>query len=418
MGGGRMNLPLLDPRVVVRAGLCCGCGVCAAAVPGATMRDEPASGRRPLFPTGATAGALREAAAACPGAGLERGPAVEGVIEELWPDWGPVLELWEGHACDPEVRRRGSSGGVLTALSLYSIERGGMHGVLHTVAREDVPYLNRTVLSRGREEVLRACGSRYAPASPCDGLGLVEAAPRPCLFVGKPCDAAAAVRLAEQRASLGTKLGAVLSFFCAGTPGTRGTEELLRRLGLKPAAVRRVRYRGEGWPGAFTAEGPDGGDVGPRTMSYEESWGTLTRYKQWRCKLCPDHSGEQADIAVGDAWRLRREGDPGQSLVLVRTERGRALLRAAAEAGYLRLMAVGTAALEESQPELRRARAAVFGRLVGCALAGARRPRFRGMRLGAAWFRGIGAGEKVRSIVGAARRARAKRGTSAIRSQS
>ena len=83
-------------------------------------------------------------------------------------------------------------GGAASALALYCMEQGGMHGVLHITAREDVPYLNKTVLSTTREEVLGATGSRYAPASPCDGLAMVEEASGPCVMIGKPCDIAAA----------------------------------------------------------------------------------------------------------------------------------------------------------------------------------------------------------------------------------
>ena len=42
--------------------------------------------------------------------------------------------------------------------------------------------------SRTRAELLAATGSRYAPASPCDGLKMIEDAPGPCVFIGKPCD--------------------------------------------------------------------------------------------------------------------------------------------------------------------------------------------------------------------------------------
>ena len=57
-----------------------------------------------------------------------------------------------------------------------------MHGVLHIAARPDVPWLNHTVLSTTRAELLAATGSRYAPASPCDRLELVERAQALALY--------------------------------------------------------------------------------------------------------------------------------------------------------------------------------------------------------------------------------------------
>ena len=119
-----------------------------------------------------------------------------------------------------------------------------------------------------------------------------------------------------------------IAFFCAGTPTTRGTIALLDRLGIDdPSDVLDVRYRGNGWPGrtVFTVKTATGTET--RSLSYEESWGEiLTNHKQWRCNVCADHTGEFADIAVGDPWhRPTDPRKPGSSLILVRTERGREL---------------------------------------------------------------------------------------------
>src|SRR5262249_15207548 len=161
------------------------------------------------------------------------------------PGWGPVLELWEGFASDPEIRFAGSSGGAASALALYGIERGGMHGLLHIRARRDVAYLNETVLSTTRDEILAATGSRYAPASPCDGLGMVKDAAGPCVMIGKPCDIAAASKARTLDGQLDKQLGLTIAIFCAGTPSTKGTLEMVRAMGITdPANATSVRYRG------------------------------------------------------------------------------------------------------------------------------------------------------------------------------
>ena len=79
---------------------------------------------------------------------------------------GFALEIWEGYAADPEIRRQGSSGGLLSALALYCLEKEGMGFVLHTGMDETKPWTNKTVQSRDRSEILARTGSRYAPASP------------------------------------------------------------------------------------------------------------------------------------------------------------------------------------------------------------------------------------------------------------
>ena len=120
-----------------------------------------------------------------------------------------------------------------------------------------------------------------------------------------------------------------------------GTVEMLRVMGVpRVEDVVDVRYRGNGWPGHATATLRDGST---RTLTYDESWGRiLQRHRPWRCHVCADHTGEFADIAVGDPWyRVPQPDDPGRSLVLARTERGRALVAAALEAGALVLDRVG-----------------------------------------------------------------------------
>jgi len=83
-------------------------------------------------------------------------------------------------------------------------------------------------------------------------LHFIEESEKPCVFIGKPCDVAAVSALRKLRPKLDSKLGLVLSFFCAGPPCTKGTMSLLKHLGVNPKEVNEIRYRGNGWPGNFT----------------------------------------------------------------------------------------------------------------------------------------------------------------------
>ncbi len=397
-----MKLDVMPIDRVVRAGLCSGCGACAAVAPEhVRMVDRTEQGRRPVVGEGAPQDALIRAAHVCPGSGL-RHNRPSGV-------WGPVLEVWQGYAADAEVRHTGSSGGLATALGVYCLEHAQMYGVLHTAARTESPHLNETVMSTTRQQLLARSGSRYAPASPCEGLGQIEHAPASCVFVGKPCDVAGARSLALRSPGLARRLGLTISIFCAGTPTTRGTLEMLSAMGIGQAGeIRSLRYRGNGWPGDVRATRGDGG--AGRALSYEQAWGEiLTNHKQWRCKLCADHTGEFADLAVGDAWHLRRDGDEGRSIVVVRTERGRRILHAAIASGDVMLERVGMAELRASQSNLETTRGAVWGRIFGARLAGCPAPRYRNMPMLWLWLGRLSLREKARSIAGACRRARAAR---------
>lgn len=156
----------------------CGCSACAYISPNEIeMIDVLDPGRRPRVKSGNPKDVgSKESMRLCPGIGLEHtfNEDAPGLIREMVFAWGSILEAWEGYAADPELRSAGSSGGVASELGLCGIERGGMHGVLHIASRPDVPYLNHTVLSNTRTKLLLRTGSRYAPASPCDGLRMIE----------------------------------------------------------------------------------------------------------------------------------------------------------------------------------------------------------------------------------------------------
>ena len=143
--------------------LCCGCGACAGLAPDRLeMIDVPDQGLRPVLRPGVDAEATADLVPVCPGVSVGHPPGVEdgGHIAELFEAWGPILELWEGFAADPEVRRAGSSGGAATALGLWALERGEAGAVAHIRARSEEPWRNETVLSTARDALMGATGSR------------------------------------------------------------------------------------------------------------------------------------------------------------------------------------------------------------------------------------------------------------------
>jgi coenzyme F420 hydrogenase subunit beta len=322
-----------------------------------------------------------------------------------------VLEIWEGHAADPTTRWRGSSGGAVTALASFAMEAGLAAGAVHVRQSEANALLNESVISDGPAGLLAAAGSRYAPASPCDRLADVAAASRPLVFIGKPCDVQATAAAARRQPAIARNIGLTISIFCAGTPSTNGTRALTAALGVPEGArVTSLRYRGEGWPGRMAATyiTPDGATQTGGSLSYEEGWGgILQKHRQWRCHICADHTGEFADLSVGDPWdKPRGEGDEGgSSLIVVRTERGRAVLQQAIAAGAIIAKRREFGALAAAQPNLVRTRRIMFGRLAGLRILGLGAPRYHGWSLARLWLGRTSIRDKAGSILGTMRRA-------------
>lgn len=362
--------------------LCSGCGACAAIAPGSIeMRLSEEGFLRPVQNSTIAADAEERIGRACPGLGLAR----QRIEQTDHPLWGAYAGVYTGFATDPELRRNASSGGALSALLMHLLQSGEVDGVIQVGADPALPFGNRTVLSVSDDEVFASAGSRYAPSAPvADIAGLLDGNLRHA-FVGKPCDVAALRAMSRDDPRIVQRIPWMLSFFCAGVPSHAGAREVLDRMGVDEAEVVRFRYRGDGWPGYATATLRDGQE---RRMSYADSWGgVLSRHLQARCKICPDGIGAFADIVCADAWETDARGYPvfeerdGVSLVLSRTERGEALVQAAAAAERLAIAPFDIDTLQPMQPGQTRKRQLTLARLAALRLLGRPIPSYRGMNL-------------------------------------
>jgi len=381
-----------------------GCGACkyACANEAITLIDIPERGIRPNV-DGSKCQRCGNCLRVCPGIEISHQPFNSQTIRELRQAWGPVLELLEGYAANPKIRFEGSSGGAATALALFCLENEQISGVLHIGADLENPLQNVPVFSRTKEELLACTGSRYSPAAPCQNFDWIENADSQSVFIGKPCDVAALRKAQTLNPALKEKVNLAISIFCAGTSSTAGTHKILETLGVRPEEVAEFRYRGCGWPGMTTVKVK--GSEQTHNMTYEESWGgILSKYAQLRCRLCPDSTGEFADISCGDPWyREVGSGEPGRSLVLVRTERGRKILHRAMEAGYIGLERVQPVVLAASQKSLLNKRQNLFGRLLAMRILRVPVPNYRGFALFRNWVR-LPVIKKMSSVLGTFRR--------------
>ncbi|WP_425992872.1 Coenzyme F420 hydrogenase/dehydrogenase, beta subunit C-terminal domain [Brevundimonas sp. TWP2-3-2] len=367
---------------IVRGGLCQGCGACASALgpDRLSMKMDSSGYLRPARVSAPEAGDDVVLAKVCSGYGLDQ----EAAGRPYDATWGPILSLQTGYSKDPEVRYKGSSGGVISALAIHLVETGAVDFVLQTHASTEDPIGNETSASRDRSSIIASAGSRYSPSFPLVDIETHLAGERRFAFVGRPCDVAALRRMALRDPRIDVQVPIMLSFFCAGVPSRKGALAVLDALGVEHSDVKEFTYRGRGWPGLARAIRHDGTDA---SMDYNSSWGAiLNRHLQFRCKICPDGTGEFADVVCADAW-YGKDGYPdftevdGRSLVVGRTERGQALIAAASARGVLALNPLEAAELRGMQPYQYERKRAVLSRLAALLLKGRTVPRFNGLGL-------------------------------------
>lgn len=388
--------------------MCVGCGACKAVCPKhrISLVNIETDGIRPVADTTACDD-CGTCLAICPGIRMTNDTSHPDEIKKLKQGWGTILALYEGHATDHELRYTGSSGGVANALALFCIEKLGMNQVIHTTPDEQFPWLNKTTKSTNRLDLCKTSSSRYSPASPAEGVSLIGSCTGKSVFIGKPCDVAAHYKCAQNIKGVQEKTGCTIGIFCAGTPSTKGTLDLLDKLGVDKEQLEEFRYRGRGWPG-MTSYRLKNESSYTEKMTYDESWGFIQKYRPLRCYQCPDGTSEFADISCGDPWHKKATpGEVGISLVLARTSRGKKIIEQAIEAGYVELRSTEPESLIEAQKNLIDKRSWIAGRLITHRLIGIPVPEFKGFNLGKLWMKSS-ALDKVKSIYGTLRRAFAR----------
>ena len=383
---------LLSLEEIVEGGLCIGCGLCKG-VAGADRIQfvlTPEGRERPVARGHLDESTLERINAICPGTRVEGAAHVEETAGETSGAraihdlvWGPAKHLSIGYAGDPEVRYRGATGGVLTALGQFLLASGRAKFILHVAASRQEPMRSERALSFDAASILEGAGSRYGPAAPLiDFTALLDRA-EPFALIAKPCDIAAVRNLARIDPRVDRYLRYALTFVCGGASDLTKSEEVVSGLGIRPDELSLFRYRGNGCPGPTRLETKDGRSF---ELTYQEMWEDEATWRiQPRCKICPDAIGESADLAASDVWPGGGPTgeDAGFNGIIVRTERGLELYRAAVAAGAIVVepREVSFRDFDEFQPHQVRKKRAVWARLAGMRAAGQPVPETQGLRL-------------------------------------
>ena len=285
---------------------------------------------------------------------------------------------------DPDVRFRGASGGVLTALSAFLLEAGEIDGVLQ-MGESDRPLHYKLQLSRTKSDLVRNAGSKYIASDFLKNLdSVLRGSDGKFAFIGKPCDVGAVRQWLKQNDRWKDRIRIFLSFFCAGLPTFRALDRIAAHFSIRREEITGIRFRGHGWPGDMVIRTASGGEY---RMDYGSSWGDyLGKDIHLRCKICPDGVGKLADIACGDAWSIRNnapyfEEKPGVDVVFARTVQGESALMKAVRRGAIRLNPYTIRKLRVVQPYQYQRNRCVPSRMLALRLFGRSFPRYNGFGL-------------------------------------
>ena len=285
----------------------------------------------------------------CPGVTVN-GP-FNGEMASPDPVWGDIRAAKMGWATDPEIRFIASAGGVMTAVNKYLLESGRAAFILQMKPGGPDALTSEPIFVRDAGDLLSGAQSRYAPSAPLTVINEALELNDPFAVSLKPCDIAGVRNLQRTDPRAARLIIFTIAMFCGTCPSRETSWKFLERKGENPAEnpPTEFRWRGNGCPGPTVARW---GDERMVVGTYNELWNGARWTTQFRCKICPDAIGLQADIATGDFWPgAEPKGESkGSNGVIAHTARGLDVMEACATEGYLTLRNSNVASISNTQP--------------------------------------------------------------------
>jgi len=336
-------------RIVYSKGLCTGCGTCFAACPVSAIKIIKDKYRGIYIPevNDDICTKCGLCLKVCPGYSVD----FEKLNAEIFgkqPDdiWlGNYINCYLGHAKNYEIRYESSSGGLITALLVFALEKGIIDGALITRMKEDEPLEPEIIIAREKEDIISAMGSKYCPVPANIGLKEILKEKGKFAVVALPCHIQGLRKFEMINKELRDKIILRFGLMCSKTPTFLGTEYFLQKKGIKKENVKKIRYRGKGWLGSITILLKDGNEKTyprvPQKLSDKILHLSSFHYSfsHPRCLLCCDHNNEFSDISFGDPRlpELIKKEKIGKSLVVSRTEIGEEILEKARMSGVIEI---------------------------------------------------------------------------------
>jgi len=317
---------------VVQCKVCCGCGACTVACPVHCI--EFVYGNRFNYPKIDSEQCIQcgKCLEVCPSAFLLEGTE-PGFLDE------PAKASYDCHLIhskDEGIRLDSSSGGFITGMILHLMDKGLVDGGIVATCEGENALVAQSFIATDRESLLSARASKYAPVSSCAALGEVLERPGRYVFVGTPCMVQALRRLQKLLPELEERVVLAVALVCAGMASRLATKAYIEGDGgVNSVDVRRICYRGDGWPGRFRVFGENDELLMDRPYLGGSLIHVVGRDHYLRCWNCLDHWGWFADIAVSDPWteQMVENERKGKSAIMVRTERGRDAVASAIGSG-------------------------------------------------------------------------------------
>ncbi len=238
---------------------------------------------------------------------------------------GSYENLYIGHANDEIVRSNAGSGGILSALLIYLLEKREIQGAVSLKMSTDKPWLTEPFIATSKEEILESAQSKYIISSVNEILPQIARFEGKLAYVGLPGQVQAIRKLQKIQHPAVRNISYIFGPFYGNTLHVSSIRSFLaahKEKDLK--SIKKIYFRYGEWPGRMRIEMKNG-----RIMELPKFHANylIPFHILKNSLLCTDLTNEFTDISGGDAWApVYEERGKGFSMVIARSKQGQRLL--------------------------------------------------------------------------------------------
>jgi len=241
------------------------------------------------------------------------------------PYIGPYENISIGHSTDPEIRLNAASGGILSAILIYLLDKKMIAGAIVTRMSESKPWLTEPFIAKTREEILEASQSKYIITSVNEVLEVSQHVRGSLAFVGLPGQVHSIRKLQRAGDPSVANIQYIFGPFYGNTLYFSSVTSFIRSYGEKDfRQIYRLWFRYGEWPGNMRVEMKSG-----KTYELKKFHANylIPFFILKNSLFCTDLANEFTDISGGDAWSPKyEERGQGYSIVIPRSKAGKKII--------------------------------------------------------------------------------------------
>ncbi len=253
---------------------------------------------------------------------------------------GKYQHIYIGHTNDEKVRRNGASGGIITQILIWLLEKGKIDGVVTLRMSHEQPWLTEPFIATTKEDILESAQSKYIISSVNEILPEIEKFKGRLAYVGLPGQVQSIRKLQAAGDPVVKNVKYIFGPFYGNTLHFSSVKSFIRSYGEKDfTQIKKLYFRYGEWPGNMRVEFNSGKVI--ELPKFHANY-LIPFHILKNSLLCTDLSNEFTDISGGDAWApVYEERGKGFSMVISRSVKGQKIIDAMLADGTLTLNEIG-----------------------------------------------------------------------------